>query len=502
MSGLIKDGRIYRTLEEQVVHLTEEHNKQLNINTNLNKQLLDLIVAQNEGGYNYVRFAFEKQGTFYKISSNKILNILENCEEGDFFEISSNIAEDIPAYGYLDNENYVNISFSGDFKSQYEYLTIRNITKNIVSLITVEYSQFDGTSLLDYNPQEYKRQLFNVISDLAYNSRTQYVSFDLNADDKYNFVFIGAYNTGLNGRSIYVTDGSNVDEIIQQMSLYDYILCAGTVLYNENIPDFKIGDIYVLTSTTPIKNFSFIGNIRGLVGEIGEKGEKGEQGIQGVQGAQGTQGEKGIQGNPGLNGMSLRIHTGILDNTSQLPNFSSVSVGDAYRVINTTTQIVTYDLYFKAVDGITWDIQPNWGGVPGEKGEQGNTGLQGIQGVQGIQGEKGEPGIPYNLYEHNVYVINKGNSIRVFYKKYSLSSERIDTFEKLMESIVGTNFVNTCTGYYPKRINGQQTGVFVTGIQKRDGRINAIMADNTQEDIGVNGFSYISDAVIPIKNTI
>ena len=135
------------------------------------------------------------------------------------------------------------------------------------------------------------------------------------------------------------------------------------------------------------------GNIRGEKGEKGDKGDTGSQGIQGVQGVQGIKGEKGDKGDKGDPGdQGLSIHDAVLNSPSELPEFSTAKLGDAWRVINTSGSNVTYDLYFKQDDGTTWSIQPNWGGVKGDKGDKGDTGETGAQGVQGIQGEKGEKG--------------------------------------------------------------------------------------------------------------
>ena len=141
--SLIKDGKVYRTEYEQIVHLTEKHLEQETINQNVNRQLTDLSVASNLGGFNYVRFAFEKQGTYYKLRDSQIENIIEGSLSGDYFEISSNVIDDIPAYGYLDEDNYIQISFAGDFMAEYENLVIRNVTKDITSIIMLNYSSFN-----------------------------------------------------------------------------------------------------------------------------------------------------------------------------------------------------------------------------------------------------------------------------------------------------------------------------------------------------------------------
>lgn len=387
--ALYKDGEIYRTYEEQIDHLTEAHREQLTINKNISNNLNELNIASNLGGYNLVRFSFEKQGTFFKVANKQItVNLIGNV--GDFVEIMTHNPNDIPAYGFFSAEHTIDIAFAGDFIENYGTYTVKNVTSGQSNIETIGVVAFTGTSLLDYDANAVKKQLFNVISDLAFGTKTQYVSFDLNRDDVYSFVFIGTVTNGEDGACIYSTDGVTLETLIQQIKIGDSILFAKDNATNLIDPNAVIGDVFIYKGNN---QWEKTGNIRGAKGDKGDKGEKGDQGIQGVQGIQGIQGEKGEKGDKGDTGsQGLLIHDEILPNPSRLPSFADAQIGDAYRVINTSGSNVTYDLYFKAVDGTDWSIQPNWGGVKGDKGDKGDTGLTGSQGVQGIQGEKGNKG--------------------------------------------------------------------------------------------------------------
>lgn len=387
--ALIKDGKIFRTPEEQLLHLTEKHREQIAFNKNFSDSLNRLEVATNLGGYNLVRFAFEKQGTFFKISDKKIqVNLIGNV--GDFVEIMTHNVEDIPAYGYFIGEHEVQIAFAGDFVSDYGSYTVKNVTSGQINIEMIKTVSFTGTSLLDYNANDVKKQVFHIIYDVAFGTRTQYASFDLNRDGNYNFVFIGTVTNGLDGSNIYTVKNENLQLLIQSVKIGDSVVFAENNTTGLIDGEALIGDVYTYKGNNEWKKN---GNIRGPKGDKGDKGEKGEQGLQGVQGEQGIQGAKGEKGDKGDTGsQGVLIFTGILNSPSELPPFNEAKVGDAYRIINTSGPIVTYDLYFKAVNGTDWDIQPNWGGLKGDKGDKGDTGLQGIQGVQGIQGEKGEKG--------------------------------------------------------------------------------------------------------------
>lgn len=407
--ALIKDGTVYRTIEEQVKHLTDAHLAQLTQNENVNMQLQELTISSNLGGYNLVRFAFEKSGTFYRISNNTIACPLE-CDENDYIEISSNGVNDIPAYGYCDGNHVITISSRGDFVENYSQLTFRNVTKNISVVSSVILEEFDGTGLTDYIPNNVKKQLFNVISDLAYNNRTQYVSFDLNGDGIFNFVFIGVNGQGRDGlnsltyNAIYYSTSDVVigtTKIIQERIKFNRApvvgdMCIIPYVYEVDPSGFTTWITYLTNCTVESFDddyitFNVIDRVN-IKGQKGDTGATGAQGIQGVQGAQGIPGEKGEKGDKGDPGESLDIKSGIIQNPSNLPEFSTTEENDAYIVLNTSGATVVYDLYFHGIGGTDWTIVPNWGGIKGDKGDPGPQGPQGIQGIQGEQGEKGERG--------------------------------------------------------------------------------------------------------------
>lgn len=428
--ALYKDGEVIRTYEEQVDHLTAAHREQLNINESVTRDLNKLSIASNLGGYNLVRFAFEKQGTFYKIASENITVNLTGSV-GDYAEIITNNLNDIPAYGYFTGEHTIKISWFGDFTEQYRKFTVHNVTTGQSNEENITTVAFTGTSLADYDPNECKKQLFSVISDLAFNTRTQYVSFDLNRDDTYNFVFIGGVANGTDGKSIYTVNNANIATVLQGVTLNDSVLFGEDNQTSYVDSAAKIGDLYRFKGNNIWEK---IGNIRGAQGLKGDKGDTGEQGIQGIQGIQGLQGEKGQKGDKGDPGdQGLLIHDAILNSPSELPNFATAKIGDAYRIIDTSGSVVVYNLYFKSVDGSTWSIQPNWGGVKGDKGDKGDTGLQGAQGIQGIQGpkgEKGDPGEPgvtdFKTLFGNQSIVGSGN-IDLYVHNINMSTIYIET---------------------------------------------------------------------------
>lgn len=391
--SLIKDGKIYRTYEEQVEHLTQKHLEQNIINDNVARQLQDISTTANLGGYNLVRFSFSRQGTFYRIN-NPTIQVDTSYNIGDYCELTSANNKDIPAYGYVTEQGILTISYKGDFISNYSSLTLVNITSNQRVEVQVFLSQFGGSSLLDYDPNTHKKQLFRVIEDITYGGQTEYVSFDLNNDGIYNFVYIGSITNGKDGTSLYSTNGTNWNVIKSIIKENDSVLVTTDETNIPELPNALRGSVWLFNTTN---SFTNIGSLLGQQGLQGIQGEVGPVGPQGPKGDTGDTGAVGPEGPAGKDGSDFfHIHQEILNNPSELPQFSTAEVGDAYRVINTSGPVVTYDLYFKAVDGTDWAFQPNFGSVPGPQGIQG---IQGVQGATGATGSSGKSIASYQVVE-------------------------------------------------------------------------------------------------------
>lgn len=296
--ALIKDGNVIRTYEEQVDHLTEAHRAQLTVNENVQRQIGDILASSNINGFNLVRFSFKKSGTFYKISNSTLTVSANNWQTGDYIQIYSNDTNDIPAYGYMKSSNVVEIAYAGDFTKDYNALIARNVTTNSEVAVSLVLTPFDGSSLLDYDANINKNQVFNVLQDLLYDgARTQYVSFDLNNDDEFNFVYIGAQAKGLNG-----VDGKDYLLSSKVYSFGDYDGTDDLDMYGEGayypVNTFNrtpvVGDKFLCQANTTYKNatVSYIGivtidmvqndnaywegvlyRITGLDGKDGENGQ-------------------------------------------------------------------------------------------------------------------------------------------------------------------------------------------------------------------------------------
>lgn len=252
--AIYKDGNIYRTYEEQVDHLTEAHRDQLTVNSNLSEQLNKLIENTSYGGQNLVRFSFLKRGNlYYRLSDtfNSQIQLLGG-DVGDYVEISSGRPDDIPAYGYISEGGAtmckITLAFKGDFIDREAPITMRNVKKGNTNTPTPIpkslWTSFGGTSLNDYDPNDQKKQVFNVLDDVFYNSRTLYGSFDLNGDGVYNFVYLGAVFNGEDGKSVRTTTGSDTAAVVAEMQEGDSILFGADNKTSAVDASATAGDLY------------------------------------------------------------------------------------------------------------------------------------------------------------------------------------------------------------------------------------------------------------------
>ena len=408
--SLIKDGKIYRTSEEQLLHLTEKHLEQVSFNENVSKKLQELTVASNLGGYNIVRYAFST-GNSFKITNCSAVNAsdLGRLDAGDFVVFNSFNPEDIPAYGFVKTDKTINLIFEGDYIEKRGTLICSKMGTTIGIDFNIEMSYGLATSLISLDANNHKKQVFTVLNDMNYNCKTQYVSYDVNGDNKYEFKYIGVDRKGEDGRSVYAANADDYFTVKNLIKTGDIIIAATDIPYiaNDETKEYGVraGDVLQYSYND---YFIFKGSIRG------SKGEDGKNGINGINGDNGAPGPKGEDGK---DGQSLDIKSALLNNEAELPLFDEANVGDAYRVINISGSVVSYDLYFKASDGTDWSIQPNWGGVPGPAGKDGviitsatvdndgrlfitlsnektiNCGVvKGKDGINGINGENGSDG--------------------------------------------------------------------------------------------------------------
>lgn len=299
MSVLIKDpvDGVLRLASEQITKNATDINSLKSYDVELNTRISELEQGSVIGGANLVRFALERSGdVFYRVNTYTLPDGF-TIDVGDYFELSSSEIDDIPAYGYGMANNELNIVFTGDFEQQTTglpaTLTLINSTQGTISTITItDYMSFYGTSLRELDAQTNKGMIVRVLDDIERgNISAQYVSFDLNADDIWSWVYIGAAGSnGSNGYSLW-TAGSDdgLTSAVENMRVGDTVMLAadgidkskydmpsGTISATQN---YTRGDLYTLDSkpTTLVTAYTWTwgGNILGPIGYTGATGETG-----------------------------------------------------------------------------------------------------------------------------------------------------------------------------------------------------------------------------------
>ena len=71
------------------------------------------------------------------------------------------------------------------------------------------------------------------------------MSFDLNRDGVYSFVFIGTVANGKDGASVYSTEGVTLETLIQQIKVNDSVLFAEDNATDLIDPNAVIGDVFI-----------------------------------------------------------------------------------------------------------------------------------------------------------------------------------------------------------------------------------------------------------------
>ena len=207
MAIIIRDPveGVARLIEEQVTKNAIDVNNLKVSDSVLASRISSLEAGANLGGANLVRFSFiTDSNNYYQLMDDIELGTLPaGWQNGDYIEVHSSYRNDIPAYGYIDGTTLV-LEYMGDFVAEYEELTATNTTSGTsIELSISRYETFAGSMLVDIDADNAKSQIVTVLQDVTRNLSTQYVSFDLNNDNNWSWVYIGPVGTdGRDGFSI------------------------------------------------------------------------------------------------------------------------------------------------------------------------------------------------------------------------------------------------------------------------------------------------------------
>lgn len=294
------------------------------------------------------------------------------------------------------------VLIKGDYNESPEAFDIVDMVSGAVlnsqQIPSATFSQQDASFVGEFLPQTNQNHQITALHDVSFNEdNVVYASMDVNSDGVYNWVKIGNYRNGINGKNVRAVTATNFSAVLQIAQLGD-ILLAGEAFSGDNY-SFNIGDLKTITALNPL-TLEDVGNIRGATGATGATGQNGQDGLtprieNGYWFIGDTNTNILAQGQPGTNGVdgvsfdiqtplySAPANVGLEGNTdaqgnelATLPTLPQTDIsGKGYVVFDPLTTPLTpyYDLYFANNNDTTWTIIHPFTGLAGKNGLDGLT---------------------------------------------------------------------------------------------------------------------------------
>lgn len=426
-----------------------EYNRQKNLSqdsqiANLTSQL-NYLLAQNPAGFlPRVYYGLTSGSQTYRFTLDAEIEESLTGTDGTAFQLYSNNETDnsyIPAIAVKIDSTKIKIIIQGDYRNNSQSFYAVNMTTGASTTITFTGDDYplslqDASSLLNYPAVDNKEKQITVLNNLEDNSKNVvFASIDINSDGVYNWVEIGNFVDGVDGKSVLSMNSTNYSNIFNIMMPNDTILIAEDFVwqfYPEGYnpityvdKEFLAGELYNVNFVSPWKSISKIGSIKGAKGDTGETGQNGQDGTKvisdtgapsssvGVNGdtyidtttwnvytkesnswtsVGNIKGTPGTDGTDGENGQSFQMQSGLystLDNWGennnvdgegnpllQLPTLPQTNItGKGYVVYDplTTPLAPFYDLYYANNGDTSWTIIHPFSGIAGQNGTDGQT---------------------------------------------------------------------------------------------------------------------------------
>ena len=302
------------------------------------------------------------------------------------------------------NPTQLQIIIQGDYivdTSNFNLVNMRTgavVNATLSNVLTLQ----DASYLGSFSAVDNKEKQITVLYDLASGkNNVVFASIDYNSDGTYNWVSIGNFVNGIDGRSIFGLTASTASGVFAVAKANDLLVSGEDFTYEGH--DYKIGDLDLIDTLDPITLVSK-GNIRGATGLQGIQGNPGADGANGLTPYIGSNGNWWIgdtdttvraearDGVDGVDGQAFNIQSGLysvpanVGNPNNLdPNGNTLTTlptlpqtdisGKGYVVYDpiTTPLEPYYDLYWANNGDTNWTIVHPFSGIKGQDGKDGYT---------------------------------------------------------------------------------------------------------------------------------
>lgn len=538
-----------------------EYNRRKNVEQdNVLKTLsstVNTIVSQRPSGFLPRTFyGLERGSNTYRFPQGTTINISGlGGNVGDAFEIiAPNENENyIAAIGIKTESGQLEITVRGDYNDLHTVYDILNMrTGDVISdynlgvVTTLSQASYLGNYPADENIDKQITVLYNIETN---EENIIFASVDFNGDGKYNWIRIGGYSSGIDGKSVYAVSDTNIAHILQNCMPRDSIMATKAFTYLTY--NLNAGDVYIIGNSNPLE-MTFSGNIRGPQGIQGIQGNPGSDGVDGatptiqdgywyINGVNTNVKALGTDGRNGTNGQSFQVQSGLYSEPEnygesgnvgpagevllQLPTLPTTGVtGKGYVVYDPLTTPLNpyYDLYYANDGDSDWTIIHPFGGLKGEDGTNGYTpyiqdgywyingvnlnvaatgprGPQGPTGPTGPTGPQGDPAIAdAQLNENSMNAVaNRAVAIKI-----AEMDEQIATNESNIQQNVSLTTPQTITASKTFEFNNDYVIIDSVGIEVGDDTDNSITIENDKvrfadsqgyADANKNNISFLNE---------
>ena len=343
----------------------------------------------------------------YRFIADNVFNVVGLPGEiGSAYELYSSAESDneyIPAVVVQLDNDQIKVVIQGDYRVNTNTFDAVNTTDGTSTSITLSspLTLQDASYLGQFNAQDEKSKQITVLNNLETGAKNVvFASIDYNSDGTFNWVEIGGFTNGKDGKSIYSVLSATYSTIVGLVKDGDLLFFAEDVTVGAD--NYYLGDVYLVDTASPL-SLTLQGNIRGPQGATGATGSPGANGQNGdtpyivsgnwwISGTDTGVRAYGHDGTNGVNGQAFNMQSGFYSTPAnygqpgndgpegetllQLPTLPQPDIsGKGYIAYDplTTPLYPFYDLYYANNGDVSWTIMHPFNGMKGQDGADGET---------------------------------------------------------------------------------------------------------------------------------